>query len=322
MQNDAQNTVRYLTIIPEEEGQRLDNYLLRILKGVPKSHIYRIIRSGEVRINSKRAKPLDRVNAGDVIRLPPIRSAVSKIVDPSAGLSAFLLENIIFEDERLLVLAKPAGLAVHGGSGLSLGVIEAMRQIRPDLTYLELVHRLDKETSGCLLLAKKRSCLRAVQALLAAREVQKTYWAILVGSWQERASVTVEVPLLKSVLSSRERMVFADPNGKPSQTKFKLLENFDAACWVEAQPKTGRTHQIRVHAEYLKHPILGDEKYGKVRSLPVLRDLKARMYLHAHAIQFTLNGQFYHFAAEPDATFSQALTSLRNNDKKENGQTS
>ena len=311
MQNDAQYSVRYLTIIPEEDGQRLDNYLLRVLKGVPKSHIYRIIRSGEVRINSKRVKPSDRLVAGDAIRVPPIRSSQAKTADPSVSLSACLLENIIFEDDRLLVLAKPAGLAVHGGSGVNLGVIEAMRQIRPDLSYLELVHRLDKETSGCLLLAKKRSCLRAIQALLEAREVQKTYWAVLVGGWEGRSPLHVDVPLLKSILQSGERMVFADPGGKSSQTQFKLLENYPDACWVEAQPKTGRTHQIRVHAAKIGHPILGDQKYGKVQTLPVLQGLKARMYLHAYAIQFTLNEQSYHFVADPDATFAQALLALR-----------
>lgn len=311
MQNDAQHTVRYMTIIQEEDGQRLDNYLLRILKGVPKSHIYRIIRSGEVRINSKRAKPADRIAVDDKIRIPPIRATQSQPADASASLSAFLLKNIIFEDERLLVLAKPAGLAVHGGSGISLGVIEAMRQIRPDLSYLELVHRLDKETSGCLLLAKKRSSLRAVQALLEARSVQKTYWAILVGSWQGRSTVIEKTPLRKSILQSGERMVFADPEGKSSETQFKVLENYAEACWVEAMPKTGRTHQIRVHAATLSHPILGDQKYGKLQTLPELRGLKVRMYLHAYAIQFTLSGQFYHFVADLDETFAQALQILR-----------
>lgn len=311
MQNDAQHTVRYMTIIQEEDGQRLDNYLLRVLKGVPKSHIYRIIRSGEVRINSKRAKPTDRIAVNDKIRIPPIRSSQVQIVDPSASLSAFLLKNIIFEDERLLVLAKPAGLAVHGGSGLSLGVIEAMRQIRPDLTYLELVHRLDKETSGCLMLAKKRSSLRGVQALLESRSVQKTYWAILVGAWEGRTTLVEKSPLRKSVLQSGERMVFADPEGKSSETHFKVLENYANACWVEAMPKTGRTHQIRVHAATLGHPILGDQKYGKVQSLPNLGGLRARMYLHAHAIQFTLSGQFYHFVADLDETFARALQILR-----------
>ena len=314
MQNDAQYAVRYLTIIQEEDGQRLDNYLLRILKGVPKSHIYRIIRSGEVRINSKRAKPTDRIATDDVIRIPPVRSAQTQPGDPSANLSRILLKNIIFEDERLLVLAKPTGLAVHGGSGVSLGVIEAMRQIRPDLTYLELVHRLDKETSGCLLLAKKRSCLRAIQALLEARSVQKIYWAILVGAWQDRSPLVVKTPLVKSVLQSGERMVFADPAGKSAETQFKVIENYSDACWIEAMPKTGRTHQIRVHAATLGHAILGDQKYSKIQTLPKLKSLKNRMYLHAHAIQFTLCGQFYHFVADLDDTFAQALQILRHND--------
>ena len=313
IENDAHTSVRYYTIIAEEDGQRLDNYLLRVLKGVPKSHIYRIIRSGEVRINSKRVKPSDRLVTGDAVRVPPIRSSQTQIAIPSAGLSDCLLNNIIFEDERLLVLAKPAGLAVHGGSGVTLGVIEAMRQIRPDLTYLELVHRLDKETSGCLLLAKKRSCLRAIQALLEKRAVQKTYWCVLVGAWEGRTPLLVDAPLRKSILQSGERMVFADPTGKSSQTRFKLLENYADACWVEAQPKTGRTHQIRVHATEIGHPILGDQKYSKVQTLPALRDLKTRMYLHAYAIQFTLNEQVYHFEAKPDATFAQTLEILRRN---------
>lgn len=310
-QNDAQHQVRYVNITVEEDGQRLDNYLLRVLKGVPKSHIYRIVRSGEVRINSKRVKPSDRIATGDAIRIPPIRSAQAKVTDTSASLSACLLDNIIFEDDRLLVLAKPVGLAVHGGSGLSLGVIEAMRQIRPDLTYLELVHRLDKETSGCLLLAKKRSCLRAIQALLEAREVQKTYWALLVGAWHGSPARLVDMPLLKSVMQSGERIVVSSSSGKPSQTMFKVIEKYADSCWVEASPKTGRTHQIRVHAAQIGHPILGDEKYGKVQTLPDLQGLRTRMYLHAHAIQFTLNGQTYHFEAELDATFKQALARLR-----------
>jgi 23S rRNA pseudouridine955/2504/2580 synthase len=312
MQNDAQHDVRYMTITLEEDGQRLDNYLIRILKGVPKSHVYRVIRSGEVRINRKRAKPSNRVTTGDAIRIPPIRSSQTKTVDPSAGLSACLLENIIYEDERLLVLAKPVGIAVHGGSGLSLGVIEAMRQIRPDLAYLELVHRLDKETSGCLLLAKKRSMLRAIQALLETREVQKTYWALLEGSWQGPKSRTVDVSLLKSTMQSGERIVVASSMGKPSRTYFKVLENYPEACWVEVAPKTGRTHQIRVHAAQIGHPILGDQKYGNVpMTLTGLRGLRSRMYLHAWAIQFTLNGQSYHFEADLDTTFSQALAQLR-----------
>nr|WP_019216287.1 pseudouridine synthase [Legionella tunisiensis] len=176
--------VRYTEISAEEEGQRLDNYLMRILKGVPKSHIYRIIRAGEVRINKKRAQASSRLMQGDSVRIPPVRISQGKDVFVGEKLEQRLQESILFEDNSLLVINKPAGIAVHGGSGLSLGVIEALRKMRDDLSYLELVHRLDKETSGCLLLAKKRSMLRAIQALLEAREVQKTYWALLSNSWQ------------------------------------------------------------------------------------------------------------------------------------------
>lgn len=311
IQNDLHEHVQYKTINAEEDGQRLDNYLLRVLKGVPKSHIYRIIRSGEVRVNSKRAQPSSRIATADSIRIPPIRCTVEKDVRVSDGLSECLLKNIIFEDEHLLVLSKPTGIAVHGGSGLSLGVIEAMRKIRPDIRYLELVHRLDKETSGCLLLAKKRSALRALHALLETKAIQKTYWAILVHPWQGRPNVTVDLPLQKSILKSGERMVMTGEEGKHSQTVFTLLKNYTHACWVEVRPKTGRTHQIRVHAAHLGHPILGDAKYGQKESLAELQGLKARMYLHARAIQFTLNGQSYEFKADLDPTFSQTLERLQ-----------
>ena len=311
MNNDPQYAVRYEIIGPEEEGQRLDNYLLRILKGVPKSHIYRIVRSGEVRINSKRVKPSSRVSAGDSVRIPPIRSTQTEHAVVSESLTECLSHSILYEDDRMLVLSKPAGIAVHGGSGLSLGVIEAMRQIRTDLPYLELVHRLDKETSGCLILAKKRSMLRSIQALLEARTIQKTYWALLEHPWHGKPSVLVDRPLVKSILQSGERMVMVSDEGKCSSTTFKLLGNYEQACWVEAQPKTGRTHQIRVHAAYLGHPIIGDRKYGESVTLPVLESIKPRMYLHARAIRFTLNGQEYCFEAELDRTFTGALTLLK-----------
>ncbi|HVT62541.1 MAG TPA: RluA family pseudouridine synthase [Legionellaceae bacterium] len=310
MQNDSQPTVTYRVISAEEDGQRLDNYLLRVLKGVPKSHIYRIVRGGEVRINRKRAKPSSRLCIGDAIRIPPIRLSSSQISTVSSGLSDCLLNNIIYEDEGLLVLAKPAGIAVHGGSGLSLGVIEAMRQTRTDLKYLELVHRLDKETSGCLLLAKKRSALRAVQALLEARTIQKTYWALLSHPWQGKSKILVTLPLLKSVLKSGERMVISSEEGKPAETQFTVLGQYADACWVEALPRTGRTHQIRVHAAEIGHPIVGDSKYNTQSILPSLAHLKPRMYLHARAIQFTLNGQIYKFTAELDASFTSALELL------------
>lgn len=305
------NDVRYLEVTAEEQGQRLDNYLLRILKGVPKSHVYRIIRGGEVRVNKKRAKVSSRLACGDQIRIPPIRLSEAREVHVGSKLEQRLKECIIYEDESLLVVNKPAGIAVHGGSGLSLGMIEALRKVRTDLHYLELAHRLDKDTSGCLVLAKKRSVLRAIQALLEAREVTKTYWALLLNPWQGKKTVTVDAALEKNTLKSGERFVVVNPEGKPSQTKIKLLENYLQACWVEATPKTGRTHQIRVHAASLSHPIIGDHKYGGAVSIDTLATNTQRLYLHARAIQFNLNGKDFLFQADLDDKFSSSLKILR-----------
>ena len=304
-------SVRYIEINAEEDGQRLDNYLMRILKGVPKSHVYRIIRGGEVRINKKRAQPSSRLCAGDMIRVPPVRTSQEKEVHVGDRLSQRLIESIIYEDDHLLVINKPAGIAVHGGSGLSLGVIEALRKIRTDLHYLELVHRLDKDTSGCLLLAKKRSVLRSIQALLESRLVTKTYWALVCHPWQGKKAISVDAPLEKNTLKSGERVVRVDEAGKSSQTAFKLLENYVQACWVEASPKTGRTHQIRVHSAYIGHPIVGDVKYGIDVLIDGLDVGKQRLYLHARAIQFTLNGKNHVFQAELDDRFAATLKQLR-----------
>lgn len=303
--------VKYLEVNSEEDGQRLDNYLMRILKGVPKSHVYRIIRGGEVRVNKKRAKPDTRIRVHDMVRVPPIRVSVEKEIVVGAGLSELLLSSILYEDEQFLVINKPSGLAVHGGSGLSLGLIEGFRKVRTDLSYLELVHRLDKETSGCLMLAKKRSALRALQALFESRMVKKTYWALLTHAWVGKNTATVDVPLEKNTLQSGERMVRVHDSGKASQTVFRLLENFKEACWVEAHPKTGRTHQIRVHSAHLGHPIIGDEKYGSELHGVDSSAMKKRLYLHARAIQFHLNGKDFAFVAELDHHFEQALDYLR-----------
>jgi 23S rRNA pseudouridine955/2504/2580 synthase len=304
--------VSYKEVGSEEDGQRLDNYLIRILKGVPKSHIYRIIRGGEVRVNKKRAKINARLQAGDLIRIPPIRVSESKEVFVGDSLAKRLKESIIFEDNCFLVINKPSGIAVHGGSGLSLGVIEALRKMRQDLTYLELIHRLDRETSGCLLLAKKRSTLRAMHALLEAREVQKTYWALLTHRWEEKKQVIVRAALEKSTLRSGERMVSVKEDGKASETSFKLLENYQQACWVEASPKTGRTHQIRVHSAHLGHVIVGDEKYGSLAGeVEGIDNHPHRLYLHARAIQFELNGTKHCFQANADEQFSNTLKQLR-----------
>ena len=309
--------VRYVEIISEEEGQRLDNYLIRILKGVPKSHVYRIIRGGEVRINKKRAKPDTRLVTGDLVRIPPVRVSEEKEVFVGSRLLAQLESCILYEDNQLLIVNKPSGIAVHGGSGLSLGLIEGFRKIRTDLSYLELVHRLDKETSGCLMLAKKRSCLRALQALFESRQIKKTYWALLSHPWIGKPTVIIDVALEKNTLQSGERVVRVHEEGKPSQTTFKLIENFNEACWVAASPKTGRTHQIRVHSAHLGHPILGDEKYGGELTREAMKSLKKRLYLHARAIQFNLNGKDYLFEADIEQSFQQAIESLRLGDKTE-----
>lgn len=305
------NSVRYVEINANEAGQRVDNYLMRLLKGVPKSHIYRLIRQGEVRVNKKRVRPAFRLLPGDQVRIPPVRMTGDRVVFVSDKFNRLLQEAVLFEDNQLLVLNKPAGIAVHGGSGLNLGVIEALRQSRSDSSYLELVHRLDKETSGCLLIAKKRSVLRAIQDLLASRRIQKIYWALLLYPWVGKPRVTVTCALEKNRLQSGERMVVVnEETGKASHTEFKLMENFKEACWVEAFPKTGRTHQIRVHAAHLGHPVAGDQKYGMEEAFSVL-NLKPRLYLHARAIQFTLNDIHYEFHAEPDVSFTQAFVQLR-----------
>lgn len=304
--------VTYKEINNEEDGQRLDNYLIRVLKGVPKSHIYRIIRGGEVRINKKRCQAGSRLHSGDSVRIPPIRMTESREPFVSNILAKKLKDAIIFEDNALLVINKPAGVAVHGGSGLSYGVIEALRKIRSDLSYLELIHRLDKDTSGCLLLAKKRSALRAIHALFEAKMVQKTYWALLTHPWEGKRKITVSAALKKNVMQSGERMVFVQEEGKASETNFSLLENYVQSCWVEASPKTGRTHQIRVHSAHIGHVIIGDGKYGSLAGDVDDVDNDNRLYLHARAIQFELNGVVRLFQADLDEQFSKTIQQLRN----------
>lgn len=269
------------------EGQRIDNFLLRILKGVPRSYIYRILRRGEVRVNKGRKKAGYRLQEGDIVRIPPVRVAEGEAT-PGAGKGQLeqLEQSIIYEDERLLVLNKPSGMAVHGGSGLSFGVIEAFRQLRPDQRQLELVHRLDRDTSGCLLISKKRSALRVLHELMRSNAIDKRYLALVSGKWRSDKA-DVDVPLLKNTLQGGERVVTVDPRGKQAQTKFRVRERFPRCTLLEARLMTGRTHQIRVHAAHLGTPILGDRKYGDQDANKAMRNLGLkRLFLHAESIRF------------------------------------
>lgn len=286
MENADRPAVQWLDIDAEQAGQRIDNFLLRVLKGVPKSRVYRLLRKGEVRVNKGRIGPDYRLAAGDRVRIPPVRVAEAAPATPGAGALARLAASVIYEDERLLVLDKPSGMAVHGGSGLDYGVIEGLRALRPQAPFLELVHRLDRETSGCLMVAKKRSELRSLHELLRRGAVHKRYLLLAAGDWS-RGPWQIEAPLKKNQLSGGERVVRVDPEGKPALTRWRCLQTWPGASLVEADLATGRTHQIRVHAAYAGHPLAGDDKYGDADFNRRLRGagLK-RLFLHAHHLAF------------------------------------
>ncbi len=293
VRNSGWATVRNVTVDAESEGQRLDNFLLRQLKGVPKSHVYRIIRSGEVRVNKGRASADTRIQAGDVVRLPPARTSqkmAQKLDRPAPGREFPLL----YEDDWMLALDKPAGVAVHGGSGVSFGVIEQLRRARPEAKFLELVHRLDRETSGILLVAARRSALRHLQDQFRERETGKTYLALVAGDWPARTR-RIETPLKKYLLPDGERRVQVvgkdDPDGMHSVTLTRIRQRYEGFTLLEVTIKTGRTHQIRVHLAAQGHPIAGDDKYGDFELNKALqkRGLK-RMFLHAWRLQFTHPG--------------------------------
>ena len=253
--------VQWVTVDESKEGQRLDNFLSNQLKGLPKGRIYKMIRTGEVRINKGRCKPDSRVSAGDIVRIPPVDLAPTKEAIAHRGIQMKLSDALLYEDEDVLVLNKPSGLAVHGGSGLSTGLIEQLRLARPNEKFLELVHRLDRETSGCLLVARRPSALRRLHQQLRDQDkgLQKRYLALVAGKWPQYL-VDVEAPLAKFERGG-ERIVQVTERGKPSHTRIRLLEVLDGCTLVEAEPVTGRTHQIRVHASYYKHAVLGDTKY-------------------------------------------------------------
>tara|TARA_Y100001949_G_scaffold161442_1_gene153718 strand:+ start:11791 stop:12708 length:918 start_codon:yes stop_codon:yes gene_type:complete len=302
-----------LEVSPELAGQRIDNFLRTQLKGVPKTLIYRILRKGEVRVNKGRIKPEYKLQAGDVVRVPPLRLPERDEPVPLAqGLLERLEAAIVFEDKALIVLNKPAGIAVHGGSGLSFGVIEALRQLRPDAKELELVHRLDRDTSGLLMIAKKRSMLRHLHLQLRGDGVDKRYMALVRGRW-DTSKKQVNAPLLKNTLRSGERMVEVTDEGKDALTLFRVLRRFgDFATLVEAKPVTGRTHQIRVHARHAGHSIAGDSKYGDEEFSAVIRDLGGkRLFLHAYALKVPLpDGGELSLEAPVDEIWTRTLERL------------
>ena len=283
---------QFITINEEDAGQRIDNYLLRICKGVPKSHIYRILRSGEVRVNKGRIDQLYRLQDGDMVRIPPIRIAEKESTAHVPGAEF----TIIHEDAHLLVIDKPCGVAVHGGSGVSYGVIEQLRAARPDAKFLELVHRLDRETSGLLLLAKKRSALTNLHEQMRDGLTDKRYLTMVAGDWKNSRQ-HIKLPLHKYTTAEGERRVVVQAGGMESHTVFSLLRKWPNFALLEAELKTGRTHQIRVHLSSSGFPILGDDKYGDFAlnrallkadaSAQFPRGALKRMFLHAHQITFT-----------------------------------
>ena len=286
--------VKQVVVAEDRDGQRLDNFLLGQLKGAPRSLIYKLVRSGQVRINGKRAKPDSRVSGGDEIRIPPVRlEEPGEQRPPPKSMLDRLAASIVFEDRNLLALNKPSGIAAHGGSGISFGVIEGLRALRPG-EPLELVHRLDRDTSGVLVIAKKRSALLELQALMREGEDEeapnKQYLTLLVGRMPQ-GTMTVEAPLLRSVLHGGERMVRVDPKGKPSTSHFKLIERRGGHSFCEVRIETGRTHQIRVHAAHLGHPVAGDEKYGEREANKRLAEQAGlkRLFLHAASMSFDLD---------------------------------
>ncbi len=285
--NLTQPSVQWLTIESDMAGQRLDNFLLARLKGVPKSRIYRGVRSGEVRVNKGRVTVSYRLVAGDVVRVPPVRQA-ERVADhwlPDA-LRASLEQGLLFEDDSLLIVNKPAGVAVHGGTGQQCALIEGLRLLRPEARFLELAHRLDRDTSGCLLIAKKRSILRALHEAFRGDGMVKTYLALLTGRLT-RDRVSVDQPLLKRSGNEGQRMVVVSTAGKSAQTRFQVITRSDRATLVEVMPKTGRTHQIRVHAAWLGHPIVGDPRYGDFEgNREFTRQGIPGMQLHAWQLKF------------------------------------
>lgn len=306
--------VQFIEITAHQAGQRIDNFLLSLEKGVPKSRIYRALRKGEVRVNKGRIKQTYKLQAGDVVRVPPLRVAENTTpTQVNDSLKQELLNSIIYEDDAMLVLNKPAGLAVHAGSQIQLGIIEALRIIKKDLPFLELVHRLDRDTSGCLLLAKSRDSLLHLQQQMLTDGIDKRYLTLLKGTMSSKEQL-VEQPLQKNTLSSGERMVRVDPEGKKSRTLFIAQQKADIAQLTEVKLFTGRTHQIRVHSAWMGHPVAGDDKYGDRDFNKMMKGygLK-RLFLHAWRLTIThpLSGETLPLEAPLPGVLNDVINKLQ-----------
>lgn len=309
------NQVTWYTVDEATVGQRIDNFLLTHLKGVPRPHVYRLIRKGEVRVNKKRIEQTYRLQLEDLVRIPPVVRDVSEVpVKLSTGLTERLQAAVLYEDAQLLIINKPAGMAVHGGSGVTTGVIEYLRVAHPEYKFLELVHRLDRDTSGCLMIAKSRAMLTELHALLRERKVKKIYQLLAVGTWPKNLH-KVDAPLEKNQRRSGERVVRVTDEGQASVTTFNIVETLPGLTVVEAFPHTGRTHQIRVHAMVSGHPIIGDEKYGdRATNQTLARRLGSkRLFLHALALKLTIpsSGQKIDVRAELDDAWRSSVELAR-----------
>lgn len=310
---EVRQGVRKVVVDEDNAGQRVDNYLMSQVRDLPRSIVYRIIRKGEVRVNKGRVKPDTRLKAGDEVRIPPVtRKEKPAQVVPGSRVQDVMENAVVFENDQMLVVNKPSGIAVHGGSGLSFGLIEVLRAARPQSKFLELVHRLDRDTSGLIMVAKKRSALRFLQDELRQKRIRKHYHALVSGQWSPDVA-RVKEPLLRFELKSGERRVRVDSAGKESLTLFRCLKQYGGYSLVEASPVTGRTHQIRVHSAWAGHPIAGDDKYMDDVSLKAFRSVGGeRLMLHARALEFTLpaTGEAMKLEAPYDEAFEKVVAKL------------
>ncbi len=303
--------VNLVTVEGPQVGQRLDNFLMRFFRSVPRAHIYRLIRKGQVRVDKKRCKPEYKLSEGEIVRVPPVRVSASDVPDLSAKLRERLLKSVLHETNDCIVLNKPSGLAVHLGTGVNIGLIEGLRQVKPEWVNAELAHRLDRETSGCIIISKNNQYLRFIQDKFREHALRKEYLAVVHGDWSDDC-VTVQAPLLKDKETSGQAIVRVKKDGKFAKTQFHLEKSFGYASLIKAFPKTGRTHQIRVHCQHLGHAIVGDRKYTPIDCDHRFSKV-SRLFLHSRAITFptTLQGDSKRIIAPIDRSFSDFLELLR-----------